>query len=105
MLGARLEETVVTGFEYQPGDPVRLRVVTRRFAYGSDEGGAVERAGKPPRWREPAQQVAEALGVNVSRGGVVSLPVVPAGPGREAIVRRVAEASLALYEELLELDC
>ena len=34
---------------------------------------------------------------------VVSLPVMPGGPGFDAIVARIGEASLALYEELLEL--
>jgi len=34
----------------------------------------------------------------------VSLPAVPAGPGYEAIVRRVADASLALYQDVLELE-
>jgi hypothetical protein len=42
--------------------------------------------------------------VNVTRQGVVWLPVVPVGPGREEIVRRIGEASLALYQDLLELQ-
>ena len=104
MRDVRRETMVDTGLEYLPGDPVRLRVVTRRFPWVSDQGGAVERAGKPPGWRDAAEQLAGALGVNVSRAGVVSLPVVPAGPGYDVIVSRVGEASLGLYEELLELS-
>jgi hypothetical protein len=30
--------------------------------------------------------------------------VVAAGPGEEAITKRIADASLALYQELLELQ-
>ena len=42
--------------------------------------------------------------MNVSNGGVVSLPVVPAGPGFESIVKRIAHASIELYQEALELE-
>jgi hypothetical protein len=97
-------ETLTTAHEYLPGDPVTLRVTHRRFDYVSDEGGAVARAGRPPGWRAVAEQLADELVVNVSRGGVVSLPVVPHGPGFDAVADRVADASLALYQELLELD-
>jgi hypothetical protein len=43
------------------------------------------------------------LVVNVTRWGVVTLPVVRVGPGEDAIVARIAEASRWLYQELLEL--
>jgi hypothetical protein len=86
-----------------PGDPVTLRITRRRLVDVSDQGGAVQRAGKPTRWRAVADRLAEELVVNVSRSGTVGLPVSRRGPGFEAIVERVAQASLALYEELLEL--
>jgi hypothetical protein len=35
---------------------------------------------------------------------VVSLPVVRVGPCEVKIVTRIAQASLALYQELLDLD-
>jgi hypothetical protein len=95
--------TVTTALEYVPGDPVTLRVTRRRMVGVSDEGGAVARAGTPPGWREVAERLAGALVVNVSRDGTVSLPMSRRGPGYDAIVERVAQASLALYEELLEL--
>jgi hypothetical protein len=98
-----LPETVTTSLEYVPGDPVTLRITHGRFVGVSDDGGAVERAGRPPGWRAVADRLAEELVVNVSRSGVVSLPVVPRGPGLEAIVARITDASLALYQELLEL--
>lgn len=69
----------------------------------TDDGAAIERAGAPQRWRAASDRVAAEFDVNVSRHGVVSLPVVKAGPGEDAIVRRIAEASLAFYQELLEL--
>ena len=40
---------------------------------------------------------------SVSRGGVVSLPVVARCGTVEEIVARVARASVVFYEELLEL--
>jgi hypothetical protein len=43
------------------------------------------------------------LVVNVTRRGVVTLPVVRVGPGEQAIVSRIAEASRSLYQDLLEL--
>src|SRR5579864_1493755 len=99
-----MDELVETGLEYAPGDPVVLRVAQHKFPYVRDDGAAVERAGRPPGWREAAERLARELVVNISRGGVVSLPVVPAGPGFDAIVERVADASLGLYQELLELE-
>ena len=99
-----MDELVETGFEYLPGDPVVLRIARHKFPYVRDDGGAVERAGRPPGWRDVAERLARRLGVNISRGGVVSLPVVPAGPGLDSIVERVADASLGLYQALFELE-
>jgi Ankyrin repeats (many copies) len=99
----RTERSVETGLEYGPGDPVVLRVVQRRHLNVLDDGAAVERAGRPPGWRAVAERLADELVVNISRSGVVSLPVSRRGPGYDAIVRRIAHASLAFYQELLEL--
>jgi len=99
------ERTVETGFEYVPGDPVRVRIVHRdRRTRVTDDGRAVERAGRPAGWREVAERIAGEVVVNVSRHGVISLPVSRCGPGLEAVVQRIGEASLALYQEILELD-
>jgi hypothetical protein len=95
---------LTTALEYLPGDPVTLRITHRRLVGVSDQGAAVERAGKPPGWRTVADRLADELVVNVSRSGTVGLPVSRCGPGFDAIVERVAHASLALYEELLELE-
>jgi hypothetical protein len=103
----REERVVDTGLEYVPGDRVRLRVVRREHRTRiSDDGAAVERAGKPPGWREVAQRIDDDLIVNVSRQGVVWLPLSPrgCGLGEEEVLRRIGEASLALYQDLLDLE-
>jgi len=97
-------ELIEPGATYATGDPVRLRIATRRWPEVDDGGGAVERAGRPEGWRTVTVRVAREHGVNVNRTGVLSLPVVPCGPGREAILRRVADASVVLFGVLLELD-
>ncbi len=102
---ARTETVIDAGLEYRPGDPVRLRVVRREQRTSvTDDGAAISKAGRPPRWREAAHRLERELDVNFSHRGVVSLPVVAAGPGVEAIVARIAAASLAFYQELLELE-
>jgi hypothetical protein len=96
---------LLPGLEYRPGDRVRVRVVRREHRISvTDDGAAIEQAGRPLRWREAAYRVEEELDVNISRGGVISLPIVRVGPSEQRIVRRIAEASLGLYQELLELE-
>jgi hypothetical protein len=93
-----------TGFEYRPGEPVLVHVIRREHrVVVSDEGEAMARAGRVPGWKAAAELVEHESGVNFNGRGVLSLPVVAAGPGLEAIVRRIGEASLMFYEELLEL--
>jgi len=95
---------VATGLEYLPGHPVQVGVVHReRRISVTDDGEAFRLAGRPPGWRDAIERVLDEFDVNISRQGVVSLPVVPVGPGEEAIVQRIAQASLSLYQELLEL--
>jgi hypothetical protein len=89
----RAEYEIESSLSYTPGDPVTVSVSHREQAVTvSDDGGAIERAGAPQGWRLAADRVA-------------SVPVVRVGPGEDVIVRRIAEASLALYQELLELSC
>jgi hypothetical protein len=99
------QTTVDSGLRYAGSDPVLVRVIRREQRLDvTDAGAAAERAGLPHGWAEVASQLERELVVNISRHGVVSLPVVAAGPGLDAITRRVAKASLALYQELLELE-
>jgi len=102
--GARSENLVDTGLEYRPGEPVRVRVVRREHRISvTDDGVAIEKARRPSRWRAAVKRVALEFDVNISQHGVISLPVVAAGPGEQTIVQRVGEASLAFYQELLEV--
>jgi hypothetical protein len=94
-----------TGLEYRPDDPVIVTVVRReRRLSVTDGAAAVMRAGRPPGWEGAAERLAREYDVNVKRDGAVWLPVVPAGPGLDEIVRRIGLASLALYQDVLELS-
>jgi hypothetical protein len=100
----RTDSLIDTDLRFLPGDPVRIRVVHRdRRTSVTDDGAAVERAGRPEGWKDTARRIADKFVVNVSRTGVVSLPVVRVGPPEAKIIRRIAQASLAFYQELLEL--
>ena len=101
---SRTETTVDTGLEYRPGDLVRVRVVRRGPRTSvSDDGAALARAGRPRAWRDAAGKLERVLDVNVSPAGVISLPVVKVGPPEEQVVERIGAASLALYQDLLDL--
>jgi hypothetical protein len=91
---------VLVPFElaYRDGEPVQ--VLVRRRGRRIDR--AVELAGRPTRWLEVAQAVAERDGLNVNRGGVVFVPVV-VGREIEELARRIAEASLTVHATLLEV--
>jgi hypothetical protein len=103
---AHHEETEVdSGLHYVAGDPVLVRVVRREQRVDVTDGGAAAaRTGLAPGWKDIASRLARDLDVNISRHGVVSLPVVAIGPGVDAIAHRIADASLAFYQELLELE-
>jgi hypothetical protein len=44
------------------------------------------------------------LDVNITRGGVVWLPVVAVGPSVENVARRIGRASLIFFQKLLESE-
>ena len=101
-----LGETVLDGrVEYRPGEPVGVRVRKRGRNYTiDDDGAAVAKAGKPTGWLDVARRVAEGeYWLNVNRRGTV---FVPGFEGRDLawLVLRTADASLAVYQEVLELD-
>lgn len=103
LTSARTDAVVDTGLEFTPGDPVRVRVVHRdNRTLVTDDGAAVERAGRPRHWQDAAWRLDRELVVNISRRGVVSLPVVRVGPPEAEVIRRIGAASLAFYQELLE---
>jgi hypothetical protein len=101
----RGESLVNTGLEYRPGDPVGVWALRREGRVSvSDHGAALKRTGARPGWERACAPVHAELDVNISRAGVVSLPVVAVGPGEEAVARRIARASLVFFQELLELE-
>lgn len=55
----------------------------------------------PPHWRDVARRLETELNVNVSRHGVISLPVVRVGPPESEVARRIAEPSRAFYRSFL----
>jgi len=87
-----------------PGEPVRIRVRRRERRYlVTDDGAALERAGRPQGWRGVASEVVAGADLNLSRSGAVFVPGVEGGVPVNGLVMRVAETSLAVYQELLEL--
>lgn len=101
-----VELTLETGLNYAEEQPVRveLRKRGRRFELG-DQGLAAELAGRPRGWRERAREVVElGYDLNVSRSGAVFVPAVEGGIDLSWLAGRVAAASLALYDVLLDLE-
>lgn len=102
----RGEIVVETGRTYDGLTPVRVRVTKRLGRYRfSDDRGAVDAAGvSGERLAFPDRIRLGRHSVNVSRRGEVWLPAVERA-GEEwldMLPGLVAEASLALYETLLE---
>ena len=84
---------------------MRVRVVRRQHRITvTDDGAAISKAGQPSTWRRAVPKVDAEFDVNISQNGVVSLPVVPAGPPEGEVVQRIGAASLALYQEILALE-
>ena len=95
-----------TGTAYVEGDPVRVLVRKRGSRYDiNDEAAAVERAGRPAGWLEAAERAVAEYWLNVNRRGVVFVGAVEGGVAdRPWLVLRIGDASLAVYQALLELD-
>ena len=65
-------------------------------------GRAVELAGRPNNWQKLAERVTHEYAINVNRRGVV---FVQSNDQRlDSLIARVAECSLALYQELLDTE-
>jgi hypothetical protein len=102
--GERAQIELDSGLAYARDLPVRVRVRKRGIRYELDDlGGAVTGAGTPPGWPAVAERVVAREGLNVNRPGRVFVSVVE-GRDLDDLVRKVAEASLAVYAALLELD-
>jgi len=94
----REERIVDTGLEYAPGDRVVVRLVKRDGRERvTDEARAATKAGRTKVPEDIARCVEDEFVVNVSRRGEIFLP-------GERFADRIGAASLALYQDLLELD-
>jgi hypothetical protein len=100
----RSDTVIEIGLRFGRDTPVRVHIVHRDHRVTvSDDGAAIDLAARPRRWREAGRAISDEYLVNITRNGTVSLPVVPAGPDEDEVIRRIGEASLAFYQELLEL--
>jgi hypothetical protein len=105
MTDAEISERVVEpGPTYGDGEPVRVRIRKRAQRYDiDDDGTAWRKAGASGREAlDVAERVVEADALNVNRSGVVFVQAVE-GRDIDALADRVADCSLAVYAELLEL--
>jgi hypothetical protein len=104
----RGEAVLDTGRTYDGVVPVRVHVRKReRRLEFSDGGGAVAASGVRPKGLTLPDHIdLGPYSVNVTRKGVVSLPGFTSQSAEwlAKLLELVAEGSLALYEELLELD-
>ena len=91
-----------SGLAFGDGEAVEVLVRKRLHRYVlSDQGRAVEKAGKPSGWHEAAELA--CLPMNVDRQGTVFVPAVE-GRDLEDLVVRLADSSRAVHEALLALD-
>jgi hypothetical protein len=104
LTGERDEVVVDSGRRYTEGSPVEVRIRKRQHVYDiDDDGRAVRLTGQPPGWLPVAEDVVEEFSLNVNRRGVVFVGTVyPDWVDR--LAARTAEASLAVYEALLEFE-
>ncbi|MHB8469649.1 MAG: hypothetical protein ACYDCH_07840 [Gaiellaceae bacterium] len=101
----RVDRIVDSGLEYAPGDPVLVHVVERGRRYlVTDDGAAVARSGRPAGWRDAAARAAGADALNLSRSGSVFVPAVEGGLDVDGLVERVARVSLAVFQDVLDLE-
>jgi hypothetical protein len=96
-------ETVLdTGLEYRPGRSVNISVRKRGGRFDlTDEGAAVDLAGRPRDWLPIVSATVAGMGMNVNRRGVVFVT----GFARRDVahlVMRLAECSRMVYVSLLE---
>jgi hypothetical protein len=100
----RGEIVLPSELRYTEVRPVEVFVRKRLHRYAIDDGGAAVRlAGKPRGWLAVAEEVVEELHLDVNRRGVVFVGTVYPRM-LESLVSRVADASLVVYEALLELE-
>jgi hypothetical protein len=83
---------------------VAVRVRQRGYRVSiDDDGNCVREAGYPTGWREVAERVVAAQGMNVNRTGVVFVPAV-ADRDVAPLVVRLADTAAAVRSALLDLE-
>jgi hypothetical protein len=99
------ETLLDAGVTYGDGDPVLIRVGKRGRRYDIDDGGAAWRktGASGSEALDAAERVVRREGFNVNRRGVVFVPAVE-GRDIAELARRIADTSLTVYAELLELS-
>jgi len=105
--GERGQALLESGLTYGGERPVLVLARKRESRYQfTDDGAALDAAGRPAGWREVADRVAGEYIVNISRRGDVFLPATSRQNAAwiASLPGRIAEASHAFYAELLELD-
>jgi hypothetical protein len=103
-LGAVDDHLVDPGVEYVAGEPVLIRVRRRRPVWSIDDRArAVELAGRPRGWLQVAERTVAEYALNVNRRGVVFVATVY-DAWVEELTARTAEASRAVYQELIETE-
>jgi hypothetical protein len=98
-----VDVVVATDLAYRPGEPVEIIVRKRGWRFDISDGGrGVGAAGTPPGWQAVAARVVGTHALNVNRRGVV---FVQSNEARlQSLVSRVADCSVALFQELLERE-
>ena len=99
--GENGEVTLDSGLAYRDGDPVRVLVRKRGHRYNITDDGAAVRNANVRGWLPVAEAVVADYWMNINRGGVVSVGAVE-GRDLAPLAARIAETSLAVYQELLE---
>jgi hypothetical protein len=105
LMGVERGEVVLDyDLRYTESEQVEVFVKKRlhRFAI-SDGGKAVRLAGKPPGWLDAAAEAVDEFSLNVSRKGVVCVGTVYPS-WLERLCARTADASLAVYAAVRDLD-
>jgi hypothetical protein len=103
----RGEARLDSGLTYGGTRPVEVIARRRPGQYSfSDGAGGVDAAGRPHGWLEAARQVVQEHGMNMNLRGVVFMGAVERRDAAwlHSIAARVADASLAVYQALLDLD-
>ena len=90
-----------TQLTYRPDEPVEVLVRKRGWRCDISDGArAVDAAGRPQGWRDVARRVVDDHALNINRRGVV---FVQSNEARlQSLVIRVADCSVALFQELLD---